>query len=90
MADEKLPEDAANLVIEIMSANQNNLNATMNSLYEDAENRAKFAEAEIAAIRIKVAKLFENGWMPTESAIIEATYPSRVEIQKVLAYRKTL
>lgn len=58
-----------------------------NSLMEGYQEDAKRAQAELKAVRYQVTGLFAEGYMPTESRILEALYVSPAIIDRFLESR---
>lgn len=73
--NEKLPEDAANLVILLMQQNAADSANLTNQLMDGYRADYEHALRVITAIRKGVEDLFADGYMPTESMIIRALYP---------------
>lgn len=70
-----LNDDATALILNIMEQNAKNAAYTTNSLLDNYREAQLRAEATIAAIRWNIRKLFESGYQPTESAVMDAVWP---------------
>lgn len=68
-------QQALQLMCSLMEASSKQTAALTNSLMDQYQEDAKLARAELRAVRIQLHKLFESGYMPTESAIKNAMYP---------------
>ena len=77
----EIDSDAAKLIMQIMAQNSKDTAYTTNSLMEGYRRDAARANAELAAIRWNINLLFEAGVQPTESAVINASWPTLEQIE---------
>jgi hypothetical protein len=81
--DVKTPDDANALLAKLMHANLVDYQNTTGALIESYQRQISDLEATISAIRLGVADLFADRFMPTESMIKQAVfYPSKVLVDE--------
>lgn len=73
--------DAAELIMQIMQQNAKDAAYTTNALMHGYRKSQLRAEATIAAIRWNITQLFKDGYQPSESAILNAIWPSFEQIE---------
>jgi hypothetical protein len=78
---EILDSDATALILNIMQQNARDANFTTEALMNGYRNSQLRAEATIHAIRWNVQKLFKDGYQPSESAILNAIWPTHEQIE---------
>lgn len=90
MAEPFFDEDqqaALDLMVNLMERNARETNFLTNSLMEGYQADAKKARAELKAVRIQISSLFADGYMPTESRIMDALIPDPVLVEQLLESR---
>lgn len=81
----KTPDDANSVLARLMHANLVDYQNTTGVLIESYQRQIAELDAELWAIRTRVADLFGGPYMPNESAIKQAVfYPSRSLIEEHL------
>lgn len=75
--------DVLELVGSLMENSMKATHTITNDLMEGYQEDAKRARAEIKLIRLQVTSLFASGYMPTESAIMNALYPDYEAIDEM-------
>jgi hypothetical protein len=76
--DVKTPDDANALLARLMHANLVDYQNTTGALIENYQRQISDLQAELKAVRTRVAQLFGSDYMPSESAIIAAVFhPTR-------------
>lgn len=75
------------LVTSLMEQSAKSTQFLTNSLMEGYQEDAKKARAELKAVRIQISSLFADGYMPTESRIMDALIPDPALVEQLLESR---
>ena len=77
-------DEAVKLMVNLVERNAIELDAINANVQAHWQNRALRAEATILAIRNRMDGLFLRGYMPTESVINSALYPTDEQVQAII------
>lgn len=82
--EKQIDADAAALVMQIMAQNSKDASYISNQLVDAYQKTAERNQAIIDAIRWKMRRLFDSGYQPSESSIVNALWPSEELIEEFL------
>ena len=85
---EKPPTLIDPLVAQLMTASMAETAAVTNMVAEDLQRRVRDREAELDLVRIRIENLLAAPYMPTETVLRNALYPSRDEVGQQVDRRR--
>jgi hypothetical protein len=80
----EIDDEATALILTIMQQNARNAAYTTERLMEGYRKSASESRAELNAVRWRIRKLFDSGFMPTQERIFDAMWPTQDEIESFM------
>jgi hypothetical protein len=77
-----ISDEATALILTIMQQSAANSAFTTEQLMYGYRKEAAEARAELAAVRWRIRKLYDSGFIPSESSVFQAMWPSETEIEE--------
>jgi hypothetical protein len=80
----EIDDEATALILTIMQQNAKDAAYTTNQLMEGYRKNYVEARAELNAVRWRIRKLFDSGFMPSQERIFDAMWPTEDEIESFM------